>query len=98
MIEDDKHFLYDRSLWICVKNIYVILHLFVDVCIDVSQVCESKYGKEHLPCYCDFVELCIPEINVEKWLVSVLMMCILVENKKSDLFSLKKIYLSVFRK
>ncbi len=45
MIEDEKHFLYDCSLYedLC-KKYFGDLVLVGDVCIDVSRVCDSEDG------------------------------------------------------
>ncbi len=45
MIEDEKHFLYDFSLYEDLRNKYFgDLVLVGDVCIDVSRVCDSGYA------------------------------------------------------
>jgi len=41
VIEDEKHFLYDCSLYMDLRKKYLSdLTLVGDVCVDVSQVCE----------------------------------------------------------
>ena len=45
VIEDEKHFLYDCSLYMDLRKKYLSdLTLVGDVCVDVSQVCESKHA------------------------------------------------------
>lgn len=44
-IEDEKHFLYDCSLYMDLRKKYLSdLTLVGDVCVDLSQVCESKHS------------------------------------------------------
>ncbi len=48
MIEDEKHFLYDSSLYEDLRKKYLgDLVLVGDVCIDVSSVCDSFHGDWH---------------------------------------------------
>ncbi len=45
VIEDEKHFLYDCSLYEDLRKTYIgDLVLVGDVCIDVSSVCDSGYA------------------------------------------------------